>query len=275
MIRLSRDRRAHLHTLLRTNPAANIFLLSALERDPSLPAGHPGAQGVFWGDSAAGPLRAVIYATAGGLVVPFGTDSSTCHRLAGILKAIVQVRLLVGPRELADAVWEGLAPDFEPRLRRDHRLYAMRRGQLKVTADPEVRRALPRDLEHCHDNAAAMQTEELGLDPRTLDGSRFRRRIARLIGDGLLWVLPMGDHIAWQASAGAHCAEGTQIEAVFSPPRMRRRGFATRGLAGMCDDLLQRFELLTLHVHEDNLDAVRLYEKVGFEPELPFRLISR
>ena len=64
------------------------------------------------------------------------------------------------------------------------------------------------------------------------------------------------------------------MEAVYTPPRLRGHGYATRGLAGMCSLLLKKHPLITLHVNEENAPAVKLYERLGFARAAPFRLIS-
>lgn len=270
---LTADDRGGLLTLLREHAPANIFLLGALYRAEHLDD-RLADDGEFWAPSGGGPLRAGLYATRGGLNVPFGTDMRELESMAWKLRSRIRSRLLVGPRAATDALWKGLHLGVEPRLVRPHRLYVLAAADLKVPADPTVRVARARDLDTCYEMAARMQTEELGIDPRVVDPGRFRRRIARLIMDGVLWVMPHGEGFGFQASASSYCDEGTQVEAVFTPPRLRGRGCATRGLAGMCAGLLDRYPLVTLHVNEANRQAIKLYERLGFRATDAFRLIS-
>ena len=271
---LSYEHRVELCSLLRTRLEANVFLLGVLSEDTLLPGTKSISSGVFYGLEDRRGLQAILYSTEGGLLVPFGRTTSAVEELGRKLRAEISPRMAVGPRDLVDALWAGLAPPYELRLSRRHRLYTLRRGQLLVAPDPKVRVALPRDLEVAVDQAAQMQAEELGIDPRAVDAARFRRRMARLIYDGLLWVLPAGDYIGFQASAGSCFEDGTQIEAVYVPEILRRRGFATRGMAGMCSHLLQEYPLITLHVNEENEQAMRLYERLGFRASMPFRLLA-
>jgi predicted GNAT family acetyltransferase len=46
---------------------------------------------------------------------------------------------------------------------------------------------------------------------------------------------------------------------------MRGRGYATRGLAAICDHLLDEHPSLSLYVNDFNAPAIALYERVGFE----------
>ena len=259
-----------LERFLRQDVVANLFLIGVMERASdglSPPAG-------FLGIERAGELRAVTYVSGGGLAVCYAPDPSDAWELGRSFRYRGRARLYVGPREATDAFFQGAGPRFEPRLRLDHRLYLLRRGELRVPAEADVRLALPRDLDLTAENAAAMQTEELGIDPRLVDAERFRRRIAGLIAESVVYVLPVGAEFGFQASAATRCGDGTQVESVYTPPALRRRGYATTGLAGMCDDLLRRYPIVTLHVNEANLPAVRLYERLGFRRGAPFRMIS-
>ncbi|MFT7624707.1 MAG: ribosomal protein S18 acetylase RimI-like enzyme [Myxococcota bacterium] len=273
MIPLIPHDRPRLLTLLRTRIEVNVFLLSVLHRAGNRPDTLT-TDGVFYGSPTSGALKAVVYATPGGLMVPFALAPEPVAAIGRELRGRTAGRILVGPRAEVDALWSALALPTVPRIRRAHRLYRLQAGMLTLPADPDVRPARPRDLETCIDFAARMQGEELGIDPRSVDERRFRRRINGLVADELLYVLPVGDTNGFQASASSYCPDGTQVEAVFTPPWLRGRGWATRGLTGMCDLLLQRFPTVTLHVNEANHAAVRLYERIGFEEAAPFRLVS-
>ena len=273
MMRLQPGDRARLMELLITDTEVNIFLLSVLDR-AGIRADTLSPDGTFYGMPDNGPLRAAVYITSGGLVVPFALDPRDVESIGIELRGDVRPRLLVGPRLATDAFWRGIQLGYAPRLFREHRLYSLRPGQLTVEPDPEVREAMARDVEVACDFAAAMQAEELGIDPRTVDSRKFRSRISQLIRDDRFFVLPVGEIFGFQASASAHCVRGTQVEAVYTPPRLRGHGYATRGLAGMCALLLKQHPLITLHVNEENQAAVKLYERIGFVRAAPFRLIS-
>ena len=270
MIRLLPSHRAQLSAFLESEVAVNIFLLSTLHRCRDR-GDTLATDGVFYALEGEAGLDAVVYTTSGGLCVPFGPPA-LCRHLGTSLRGSLRPRLLVGPRASTDAFWEGLASGIVPRIFRDHRLYTLRPGELQIEGD--ARRAAPRDLELTCDFAARMQEEELGIDPRAIDARRFRRRISRLIADGLVWILPKAESHGFQASASAFCPQGTQVEAVYTPVALRGRGFATEGLAGMCAQLLELYPLVTLHVNQRNHGAVALYERLGFFEAAAFRLIN-
>ena len=273
MIELKPSDKERLITFLRSNVETNIFLLAVLDRS------EPGQARLahdarFYATEHGGNLTSVLYVTNGGLCVAYAPEPSVVRELAVALKASLRPRLLVGPRAETDVVWEALGSQASARLYRRHRLYWLRAEHLSVQGHPGVRFASARDLDRAAHFAACMQSEELGLDPRQVDQTRFRHRVSRLIANEQFYILPLGDTHAFQASASAQCVEGAQVEAVYVPPNLRGRGWARQGLAGMCESLLTRFPLVTLHVNEENHAAVRLYERLGFVAGPPFRLIS-
>ncbi len=273
MIELKPGDKERLIAFLRSNIETNIFLLAVLDRsEPGRPQLATDAR--FYALERSGEVAAVLYMTNGGLCVPYATDPADMKSLVRAVKSRLRPRLLVGPRAATDAVWDALDRPSSARLFRRHRLYVIRPGQLTVSGHAGVRLATARDLDRSANFAACMQSEELGLDPRQVDQTRFRHRVARLISNEQFYILPIGDTHAFQASASAQCVEGAQVEAVYVPPNLRGRGWATQGLAGMCEGLFTRFPLVTLHVNEDNHAAVRLYERLGFTADAAFRLIS-
>jgi len=273
VIELKPEDKERLIAFLRTNIETNIFLLSVLDSsEPGRAKLVPDAS--FYAAERSGTLAALIYVTSGGLCVPYAPNPSDLKPLVRSLRTSLRPRLLVGPRAETDVVWNALNNPASARLFRRHRLYVLRTGQLASGGHPGVRLAAARDLDRAAHFAACMQSEELGLDPRQVDQNRFRHRVARLIANEQFYVLPLGDTNAFQASASAQCVEGAQVEAVYVPPTLRGRGWGRQGLAGMCEALLTRFPMVTLHVNEENHSAVRLYERLGFVADAPFRLIS-
>jgi len=66
-------------------------------------------------------------------------------------------------------------------------------------------------------------------------------------------------------NVGSASTATAQLQGVWSPPDMRGRGFGSRGLAAICDHLLDEYPTLCLYVNDFNAPAIALYDRVGFE----------
>ncbi len=274
MIRLTPTSREDVRDFLREDIPPNIYLLSMLERAEQSASDSLVLDGEIFGAPSSRHLQGVVYASRTGLIVLFAVNCEIAFAMGDHFRDRIIVRMVVGPQEETDAFWKGLKSRREPRLHRMHRLYTIEPRQLSVAPEEEITIALPQDLERCCVLAAKMQQEELGVDPMTIDPVGFRKRIQGLIDRQALHILLHQGNIAFQASTYSTCVEGVQVEGVITPTAIRRRGFATRGMAAMCASLLQRFPRITLHVNENNEGAVQLYDRLGFVPYTTFRLIG-
>ena len=58
----------------------------------------------------------------------------------------------------------------------------------------------------------------------------------------------------------------TEVSAVCTDPAFRERGLGARLTLAVAAGILERGELPFLHAAADNVSAIRLYERLGFEP---------
>ena len=205
MIELKPSDKERLITFLRSNVETNIFLLAVLDR--SEPGQARLAHDARFATEHAGNLTSVLYVTNCGLCVAYAPEPSFGREPAVALKASLRPRLLVGPRAETDIVWEALGAQASARLYRRHRLYWLRAEHLSIQGHPGVRLASARDLDRAAHFAACMQSEELGLDPRQVDQTRFRHRVSRLIGTSSSTSY-LGDTHAFQASRALNALRG-------------------------------------------------------------------
>lgn len=274
MIRLTSTNRANVRDFLREDIPTNIYLLSMLERAEHSASDSLVLDGEMFGAPTPRCLQGVVYASRTGLIVLFAVNHEVAFAMGDHFRDRIIVRMVVGPQEETDAFWRGLKFRRVPRLHRIHRLYTVESHQLNVAPEDDITIASPQDLERCCALAAKMQEEELGVDPMSIDPERFQKRIQGLIDRQALHILLHKGEIAFQASTYSTCVDGVQVEGVITPAAIRRRGFATRGMAAMCGSLLKRFPRITLHVNEKNEGAVQLYDRLGFVPYTTFRLIG-
>jgi GNAT superfamily N-acetyltransferase len=274
----SRDR-SDVEALLHSDVETNLFLLGVLAAGGS--SGLP--PGAWWGygpprgpDRRSGGLSAMVFiassAIANGrnLAVPAG-DPDGCREIGTALEPFGPIRMVVGPRQACDAFWHGLG-DPAARIRYEQRLYVC----TEVTSGPElaIRPASLGQADELADMAGQMMLEDLGEDPRVYDPEGHRRLVAERIRAGRTMIGTDGDRIAFKVDVGTRFDRGCQVGGTFVPPDLRGRGLATQGMRAVCRRLLRDVPMVTLHVNEANLPAVRSYEATGFRRSAPFRLMT-
>ncbi|CAM0137978.1 hypothetical protein VKS41_001199 [Umbelopsis sp. WA50703] len=57
---------------------------------------------------------------------------------------------------------------------------------------------------------------------------------------------------------------GTSVAGVYTPPELRKRGYATAMMAAFCARLLETFQFVTLHADKENTTSNHIYQDVGF-----------
>jgi hypothetical protein len=250
--------------LLRERPIANMFLEHAVR------AGALGGSvclGVGRGALDAlcliGPLGStVIEARDAGAVAPLAEAASRVRR---------RPRHLVGPEDVTRPFFESYAR-FSPPVRWERRepVYVARRAPPGASAE-EISPAHEDELDEIVRNSAAQHREDLDDDRLALDPVGFRQRHSFEIRERRWWVLREAGRIAFQVHVGPENAESVQIGGVFTPPELRNRGLATRGVAAATARLLRRKPAVSLFCAESNHPARRVYERAGFLVTLHFR----
>jgi predicted GNAT family acetyltransferase len=94
--------------------------------------------------------------------------------------------------------------------------------------------------------------------------AELRRRTRDLIDAGAFWRYRVGGRLVYQCNVGSQTAQTAQLQGVWTPLAERGRGYARRGMAAICDFLLDEHPTLCLYVNDFNLAAIELYERVGF-----------
>lgn len=263
-----------MRALLQQAPAANLFLLDIL-RQGGLPQA---SDRHLWlgATDAAGAIVSVVYASvphparSAATAVASG-DVEGCALLGRWLGMRRGTRMIVGPRGPSDALWWGLGrPD--PQTRYDQRLYV-------CDAPPEgprleVERARESDLDTLSRMHADMLQEDLGIRPEDLDMDTHRGQVLFRIRKGRAWVVrDARGGIQFTIGVGTEGPLGSQVGGTFVPPALRGRGVSTRAMRGLCHALLAEGPMVTLHVNEANVGAVKCYERSGFRRDAPFRLM--
>ena len=175
-------------------------------------------------------------------------------------------RMIVAPRRVVEPYWQLVQSRHRaPRLvRTSQPLLAVDRKTLKGNANGvTVRQARTTEWQAVADNSAAMTADELGYDPRS-DYSGFDAGVRASIAHGTWWVGERDGRLCFFTNAGPHNDQTLQLQAIWTPPELRRQGLASAALYGICDRLLRDVPTLSLYVNDFNTPALGLYARLGF-----------
>jgi uncharacterized protein len=184
-------------------------------------------------------------------------------------------RRIISPAAEVTAFWESFAKIKLPvHFDRKQPLYAVVPTQVRHSlVCPELEEATLAETDLLTQSSAAMNREELGLDPLQTEPAVFRSRIRGLIELGRLYRVLDNKGVAFQAAVYSQTAEASQIASVYTRPDLRGKGLATRALAEVCRRRFHVSNSCCLFVNDFNTAARRAYENVGFVQVGEFRAI--
>lgn len=268
------DRRA-VERFLAEDPCANLFVLSWVEKHGV----HPAASGSSFRVLIAerdGELLGACLLLARRTAMPV-TAWPEAGRLFGQRLAGMGLTLnhIVGPDLATTALWEGYKRDRSARLNREQRTYILWPERFEDPGDVvPTRLARLDDLDVLVKASAAMYREETLADPFGENPDLFRRMHRHRIMQRTchLW---RGDDGGFIFKADLSCVgrSGAQLAGVYTDPDWRGLGIGRRALGHICRTLLTQHPYLTLYVNTCNVPAIRLYERLGFVPHVPYRTI--
>lgn len=276
---LTPDDRAEVVKFLGRDIPKNLFMLSWIENYGLVAGRRPDLfhfRSVRCGDD----LLAVMLVITERLALIETVDSDAARMLGDwYRKGGFRLEHLVSSTRAVEPLWDsysegGTHPTNRARLVRDQELYLMTREQWQLISkdlEPEqfgaTRLARRRDVDAVFWASARMHTEETLEDPLERDANHFRRHVEHRIDNDrtYVWIDEMR-RLIFKADISAQSSHGAQISGVYTPPNLRGRGIATRGMFDICRALFERgYPRVTLYVNGSNAPAKRVYQKVGFE----------
>lgn len=199
-------------------------------------------------------------------VVLAAQDDQSIDAFAAIKTAATFERMIVGPRKTIARYWQLVAPRHAPPriVRESQPVLAVDRAALRGDCgEVSVRLARPAEWQSVAVNSAAMIHEELGYDPRA-GSAEFDANVRTAIERRTWWVGEFDGELCFYCSEGPHNARTLQVQGIWTPPQLRRRGLGSNALFGICDRLLQDHPTISLYVNDFNAAGLALYKALGF-----------
>jgi len=205
-------------------------------------------------------------------VVLAAHEERAIDALAAVKTAASFERMIVGPRKAIERYWERVAPRHaQPRI--------VRESQPVMVVDTKslhghsngvvVRHARPAEWQSVAANSAAMIHEELGYDPRA-GSAEFDANVRAAIDRKTWWVGEVEGQLCFYCSEGPYNRQTLQVQGIWTPPHLRRRGLGTAALFGICEQLLKEHRTVSLYVNAFNTAGLALYKALGFSQVAEF-----
>ena len=174
--------------------------------------------------------------------------------------------LILGEKYMVERFWDYYAAGGESPRRLCREMLLEQRWPVAVREQVEgLRLATPDDLELVMPIQAEMAFEESGVNPLERDPDGFRRRCARRIELGRVWVWVEAGRLIFKAEILSETPEVIYLEGIWVNPQERGKGYGLRCMSQLGRELLVRAGSLSMLVNEGNQRALSLYGRAGFK----------
>jgi predicted GNAT family acetyltransferase len=193
------------------------------------------------------------------------TDNSLAS-FARLARNCLNAHLIRGEQETINNFWKYYANiGQEPRLICRERLFEQRPPVPTMERVHDLRPATLKDLDKVLAVNASMALQEAGTSPLQNDPGGFRVRTARRIEQGRIWVWTQDDRLMFKADIVAQTPQVTYLEGLHVHAEERRRGYGLHCLTTLSSILLERSNSICLTINEKNKNALKFYEKAGYQ----------
>lgn len=174
------------------------------------------------------------------------------------------INLIMSSGTNADTFWNYFSgSQTEPRLRCTEILFEIGFPFPVQKCEYDLRLARPEELEAVAEAHAEVAEIESGVNPLLKDREGFLRRVARRIEQGRVFVVFEGEKLVFKADIIAETEKTAYLEGVYVGHGFRGRGIASRCLARLCLELLNRVEHVCLLSNVEFTHAHMSYLKAG------------
>jgi predicted GNAT family acetyltransferase len=271
--RIGAESRAEALAFLDRDPIGNLFLIDLVLRLSSPPS--PGESptdllGAWRGDEllAVAALRPTLVFSA--------APPETLAAFFPYLESI-GIGLMKSSAEAIAPIWQHLAQQRRRHVMLDRfeTAYVLRAEDANLSGrvdEPCTRAAVGGDLDALVVAARESLREEDRPDPFAGDVRGFKRWVQGRVERAR--VVESRGAIVCVGYADVQLTTGWLLQGVYCWPEVRRRGFATEGVADLCREAFAAgADHVQLAVVDGNTAGVRLYEGLGFKPVGKLRTI--
>ena len=177
-----------------------------------------------------------------------------------------KVSVIIGEQEKVQKFWGYFAGDDQPPpIFCSELFFELRVAAAPGDSLPQLRTATSDDLDLVLAVHAEMAYEESGINPLEVDPEGFRRRCARRIEQGRVWVWIENQRLIFKADIISETLDVCYLEGIYVNHEERGKGHGFRCISQIGKTLLSRTKSVCLLVNEENLQAQRLYRKANFQ----------
>jgi predicted GNAT family acetyltransferase len=193
-------------------------------------------------------------------------SDAALQAFAKVARSSSDIHLIMAEEEKADLFWSYYAQDGQRPRALARELLLEQRWPVRVDQIVnELRLATMADLEAVMLVQAEMALAEGGVNPMESDLPGFRRRCARRIRLGRIWVWREGNHLIFKVDIMANTPEAIYLEGVWVNQRERRKDYGLRCLTQLSRRLLRQTRSICVLVNENNFKAHGFYRKAGYK----------
>jgi predicted GNAT family acetyltransferase len=260
---LSQTDEAEVLDFLAARPIHTVFMASLI-RDNGLAS--PQNRGSFYAcRDRKGQLEGV--ALVGHATIIEAATEASLSAFAGLARNCLNAHLIRGERQTISRFWKHYTSGAgqAPRLICGELLFEQQSSlPLRETVD-DLQPATLVDLDRVLRVNAAMAFEESGTSPLNRDPDGFRRRTARRIEQGRVWVWVRDGKLIFKADVIAETPQAVYLEGVHVHPEERRKGYGLRCLTQLGSTLLAHSRSICLTINQRNRNVLAFYAKAGYQ----------
>ena len=183
------------------------------------------------------------------------------HRQSGL-----NAHMIMGEQKKIDRFWQYHAAGGRLPRRICHTLLFAQQEPI-AAAQPvsELWPATLDDLDEVMLIQSQMAFAESGVDPLEVDPEGFRKRCARRVEQKRVLVWRDRGRLIFKADVISDTPEVVYLEGVYVDPQDRGKGFGTRCMSQLSNNLLERTDSLCVFVNERRRRAQSFFEQLGFK----------